>query len=385
MVNPRTVCAAGVFALVWHGTALADESMASRLRSMEQRIQYLEQRVAAQDNVIVEKDRMIRELSGDADAWYQGIEIAGVVETEAVIEKPYDGETTTSFALATAELAIGADLGGGLGAEVVVAYNDDDGGMDLDSASLGYGDDMVEATAGLITLPFGVFETNMISDPPTLEIGEIGEAALQVGASAGGATGTVFVFQGDTRKEDRFDGFGASLAYSAEGETASADFQVGVINDIGESDSLGDMDSIADPDRSPVWGITASGIVRYGDTSLLVEYLGAGATFEGSELSFNGTGARPSAWIVEGAYDFDLNGMGATLAVGAHGTSEALALELPKNRLLAALSLELSDGLSLALQGAYDVDYGADDTCGEDCAGTGKKAHTATMLLGAEF
>ena len=44
--------------------------------------------------------------------------------------------------------------------------------------------DDVSITGGLLYLPFGVFETNMISDPLTLDLGEKRDPAVVVEGSA---------------------------------------------------------------------------------------------------------------------------------------------------------------------------------------------------------
>ena len=52
----------------------------------------------------------------------------------------------------------------------------------------------VYLAAGKMAVPFGNYETQMISDPLTLEIGETAEDALQLGVEAGGFYGSVYAF-----------------------------------------------------------------------------------------------------------------------------------------------------------------------------------------------
>jgi hypothetical protein len=46
-------------------------------------------------------------------------------------------------------------------------------------------------------VPFGNFESQIISDPLTLEIGEAGEDALQVGVEVEGFYDSIYTFNGD--------------------------------------------------------------------------------------------------------------------------------------------------------------------------------------------
>ena len=126
-------------------------------------------------------------------------------------------------------------------------------------------------------------------------------------------------------------------------------------------------------------GISASAALTVGSITVLGEYLGAMDTFGPDYIEFGDYGAKPSAWMVEAAYGFELGGKEATLAASYQTTDEALALELPKKRVLVGLSAEVMDGLSLGFEWARDTDYGADE------GGSGEDTDTFTVLLAAEF
>ncbi len=68
-------------------------------------------------------------------------------------------------------------------------------------------------TAGQIYVPFGAYETNLVSDPLTLEIGETRETALQGGFVRGGFNGSVYVFNGTNKKDgkNQIGSWGANL------------------------------------------------------------------------------------------------------------------------------------------------------------------------------
>ena len=120
-------------------------------------------------------------------------------------------------------------------------------------------------------------------------------------------------------------------------------------------------------------------MLTMGSVSVLGEYLGALDEFNPDVMAFGDYGAKPSAWMVEAAYGFELAGKEATMAASYQTTDEALGLELPKKRMLVGLSAEVMDGVSLGVEWARNTDYGADD------GGTGEDTDTFTVLLAAEF
>ena len=368
---------ATVAALAWHGPAMADDSVEERLAKMEQRIKYLEERVASQDQVIVEKDRQITTLSsGQADAWFNRIEIGGVIELEVVNESPADGDSATESDVGTAELSIATAINDTVSSEIVVAKDDDDK-IELDTATLTYEspDAPFSATGGRQVLPFGVYDTNLVSDPLTLELGETGEVSLVLGGEAGRLNWTVFAFDGDNTPEgdDHIEGLGAALGFAVEGEASEFGADVAWINHIGDSDTLGDVAKFADQ----VAGMSASARGRVGPASVLIEHVAALDPLEAED--FDGSGAEPSAWMVEAAYDFALGDRDATVAVGHQGTDEAEALDLPETRTLVGISVGVAENIGLGVEWAQSDGYGAAEDGGDNTA------DTVTVLLSAEF
>ena len=146
---------------------------------MEQRIRYLEERVAVQDKVIVEKDRRISSLTAREDSWFNRVEMSGVIEVEAVHEGEGDGVTAAKVSTP------GVAAHDRVGAEAVLLYKGEDLNVDTATLTVAPPDGPWSFTAD--TLPFGTYD--LISDPLTLEIGETGETALELGGEAEGGTG----------------------------------------------------------------------------------------------------------------------------------------------------------------------------------------------------
>lgn len=372
---------AGLAVLVGYVPAWAEDSISERLAGMERRIQYLEGRVAAQDATIVEKDRQIAKMmeAEDSmmkaeDSWFHAVEMGGLIEIEAG-HADADGEDPAMTAeLANVELGISARLSDWVEAGILLK-TDDDHVIEVDEAVVGIGpsDGPWAVTAGKYCVPFGVFETNLISDPLTLELGETCQAALQLDASTDGFSGAVFGYNGglDRSGDDTIDGFGLVLGYAMEDDDFGFGANFAWINDLGEAGGPGDAIEEIGEDHVPGW--SASAVASFGDAMLIAEYLAATDAFHGDEIAFDGAGAQPAAWTVEAAYGFDLGGRAATAAVSYQGTSEAEGLELPETRILAGLSVEMDDGVALSGEWARDNFY------------DGTKGNTIVVQLAVEF
>ena len=385
-MKARALLLAAAAALLWHAPALAQQSVEERLLNMEKRIRQLEERVSAQDKVIVEKDKQISRLTG-GNKWFEAVEIGGAIEIEGSVEDPPDGDNTTDLTVGTVELGVGVQVNDWATGEAVLLWEQGEG-LDVDTATLTIGppEGAWSITGGHLVLPFGVYETNLISDPLTLDIGETKQTAFRFDFSAGGLSGSAFVFKGDNKVDgdDLIQGFGASAGYSVETNSFELGLNLSYTNDVSDSDGIqdvvaGNLDTEDYEVTGRTAGISASAMLRVGSITVLGEYLGALDDFQADELAFMGQGAKPSAWMVEAAYGFEFAGKETTLAASYQATGEALALELPKKRVLVGLSAEVMDGVSLGVEWARDTDYGVED------GGSGANTDTITVLLAAEF
>ena len=371
MMKLGTLMLAGAFALASVPPAWA-QSVEERLAAMEKRIRYLEERVAAQDRVIVEKDRKIAEMTGERESsWVNGVEVGGVIEVEAVHEQPSEGSDTSSASVAKAEVAIEAQVNDWIGSELVLAYDGDAEKVDVDTAAVTFAapDGPLSVTAGKLTLPFGVYETNLVSDPLTLEFAETADTALVVEMAQGGIHGSVFGLHGTS---DELDNFGVAAGFALEDMGLPGSTSLGVnfsyINEILS-------DSVVDAELSEeISGWAASVALGFGGASLLGEYV---ASLE------DVAGSKPSSWQVEAAYGLDVLGAPLTFALGYQATDKALGdgfdLGLPKDRFLAGLSLELAEQVGLSLEWRRDKHYGI------AAGGAGGSDKVLTGLLSLEF
>ncbi len=348
------------------------------------------------------------------------VEITGLVEVEAGHAEPYEGDSEMDVILATVELGVAAQITDWIRGEVLFLFEEGDNDTDIDVGTLTIAppDGPWFIAGGRMYLPFGVYETTMISDPLTLELGEIRETALMFGVEGKNLYGAAFLYNGDNGKDDnRIDHFGAVIGYAMESNGVEFGWDLAYIDDTGDTDALqdavaGNLGAAGEARGEPgqgtyddhVSGFAASARLRQGDVAFMAEYLGATERFQSIALAYGGSvvdgayvnrGAKPSSWMVEAAYDFMIGSRPATIAAGYQGTDDAVGLELPESRFMIGGSVELMDSVALGVEWAHDKDYDTDEW--SDCvlvdvetvecafAGTDENADTITVQLAAEF
>jgi hypothetical protein len=376
--------------------------MREQLGAQEERIQGAPERVKELEAALADKEQ-------SGGNWFENIEIAGVVELEAGYFEPFDAPSESDLALATFELGIMSQIGSWVEVGASLLYEEDDTDLDVDTAYITlYNPDVapVYFTGGQIYVPFGVYETNLVSDPLTLELGETRETAALVGFEyqvdgLGGFGGSVYGFNGDTKLngDNRISSWGANLGYAWEQDDVGVALAAGWINNLGDADGLQDAlsdnrsaafdelvegeDPRADTfstdaiDRTAGWTVSL-GVVA-GRFNLIGEYLSATDAFDADSLAWKDKGAKPSAWNVELGYSFPVFGKETVAAVAYQGTDEAVALELPKESWLVGWSIGILENTALSFEYRHDSDYS------ENQGGTGDSGNSFVAQLAVEF
>ena len=272
------------------------------------------------------------------------IDIGGTIKVRAYSESPAEGDARQRLYLKNFDLSVEAEIDEGINAGGTLKRDGDEGDIEVDDAFVTAaltGD--VSITGGLLYLPFGVFETNMISDPLTLDLGEKRDPAVVVEGSADDLSGTVYVYQRDTGEErdDRISGYGTSIGYAVEGADGGFSVTVGYISDVWE--------------LSEAPGFSASAGGSFGDATVLVEHVEA--------LEELTDGLQPSALMFELSYSLqNILGSDAVAAIGYQSTREASGIELPESRMIVGLSAGITENTSVAFEWRRDEDYGGDST-----------------------
>ncbi|MFH2064302.1 MAG: LbtU family siderophore porin [Pseudomonadota bacterium] len=330
----------------------------------------------------------------------ENVTLSGTVEVEAGFASDYADTDTGEISLATVEFGVDAEINDWTKGHVLFSWDD---GVDVDEGFITLGGTEtfpVYLTAGLLYVPFGVYETNMISDPLTLEIGETREHAVQAGAEMKGFYGSLYLFNGDVQddtgsEDDTVETFGATAGYAIEKENFSLDVGAGYISNIMDSDGLGDgfeEDEAAFVETNPggayalkdyVAGFGAHVIIRVGPVRMIGEYINA--LDDPEYLADDGAGTTtviktetPSAFHIECAYTFEIKEKEITLA-GTYQATDNLGGMHPETRYGAVAGIGLSENLELAAEFLHDEDYDAVE------GGTGESADSVTMQLALTF
>jgi len=321
------------------------------------------------------------------------LEIGAVVEVEYSSITNYDNTEESGFALATVEFGINAQLNDFVDFHILVLHEDGDTEpWEVDEATVAMYDreKMFNLTAGRLYVPFGNYDSNMISDPLTLELGETREAAIQVGVDYAGVSASVFSFNGETIEaedvvagKDKVDQYGYALSYAFEKGRFNLNAGLSYINNIAES--AGIFGSLGTATVAPelveyVAGNSAFLVTELGPVKIIAEKVAARDEFDFAELPWLTRGAQPEATNAELAVTFSVFGKEMVITVGQQETAEALALGLPEKRSIVAIGMSLFGVTSLTIERLTDTDYSTAD------GGTGSKARATTVqLLAAKF
>lgn len=325
------------------------------------------------DALLIRIQRLEESRSLFSESWTDRIVVSGVLEAEAgYVRTDYSdaAETDTDESdatLATMELGIDADITDYASGHVVFLWEEDDTEpIDLDTGfvTLSGGDDLpIYAHVGKMYVPFGVFESTMISDPLTLEMAETRESAVQAGIEINGFYGSAFIFNGDIDedgKDNHIDNFGTNAGFAFENDDLSFDVSAGYINNILDADGLGDyitesMETDGTALDEYVSGVGASVFLSTGPVMIIGEYITAldEPNFISTGTGTTITGKKISAFHLEIAGSFMYFGRETVVGVAYQGSNNAGDF-LPETRMAGTISTGIFSGATLALEYARD-------------------------------
>jgi hypothetical protein len=333
------------------------------------------------------------------------IEIGGVIEAEMYVGENFDGNGYSDLILSSVEIALDAEITESIGGHILLLHEETSSniphlhikgqtGLLVDEGYVEFGNSFLSSFSlqiGHIYIPFGSFESNMISDPFTLELGQSRESALVLTYDST-IYASIYLFNGDLIEvggDDSIDNIGYSLGYLYQGEDISFNVGVGYINNIKETDGMSasiidNREAILKTDPTAFDNTTAvleytagfSGhiIFNWGSTTMIAEIVAAMDDFTNDEL-YDGRVAKPSSSNLEIAYRISND---ITIALGVQETVD-LAKYLPENRALIGVTYQIDKATTFAFEIANDSDYTLAD------GGTGESASSTTLQFSTTF
>ncbi|MDZ4184497.1 MAG: LbtU family siderophore porin [Desulfuromonadales bacterium] len=269
------------------------------------------------------------------------LSFSGLIKVEADYSKSKGTDAVSDLKLATLQLSAEAQLNKQVGGHVILLYEEEGGddALKVDEAVITLhlpqhllGQDPT-LDLGKLYLPFGKFNSAMISDPLTLDLGETQNSAAVFGLGGDLWSLRVGLFNGETEQnDDTIDSFVAAFEITP---VAGVSFGASYLSDLAESGA----GLVADPILydSSVAAASAFASLAFGGVGLEGEIVTALTDFDTALIGLPDTdltGKRPLAWQtqlswrpsevlqlaarVEGAKDYqdEITRYGATVSYG---------------------------------------------------------------------
>ena len=234
--------------------------------------------------------------------------ISGLLEVEAAYIDTSGSPAESDLNVATAQLNFDAAVYDRVKGRIALLHEEgEDPTVDIDEASVSYSQPEIlggslKDTVGKIYLPFGAFNSAMVSDPLTLELGETNRTTLLAGWENDMVTVQVGGFDGDYDTTDHKEIDSGVIGVTVS-PTDTIKFGISYISDLAETNAelLGNASS--DYETS-VDAASAFVTLDFSPLSVSLEYLGALDEFSEEMLADPDraaelTGRKPSAWFAE--------------------------------------------------------------------------------------
>ena len=317
------------------------------------------------------------------------LEVSGAVEVEFNSGNDHTSSVSGDIALATVEIGFDAQINDKVSAHILMLHEDDSTeSPTIDEGTISIAMDSMFLNAGRMYIPFGNFESHMVSDPLTLELAETQEAAIEFGFESDGLRASIYAFNGEADKNevdsDVVDDFGISVGYNMKTDDMNLDLGFDYINNMAETDSIeGTIITGGGPGGNTIEehtaGIALHAVINMDKLTVIFEHVMASDDFNNADLTFNGGNASPSATNLEIAYTMDMGGRNVTLALAQQSTADIDGSALPESRTMISASTTVADDVAFAVEYSNANDYEVAD------GGTGESGGMLTAQLAVEF
>lgn len=349
------------------------------------------------------------------------IALSGKAEPVAVISQPYNGNANSDVTLGSGELDVAATVNQNVEAYVSIAYDEsppevgpriDNSAFNLNMGFVNIGNldrTPLYFTAGQLYVPFGRYSSSMISSPLPLSLSRTKARPFIVGYKSQEATGpfaAIYGYKSDTTLGRSGVG-GVNLGYIYKLGKTNGEIGASYISSIDDATGMqgtgstpgttfGGFGSFSNGNESvrKTQALDVHANIAWDRYNLAGEWVGAIESFRPQDLSFNGHGARPQAAQGELGVTFRAFNRPASIGLGYQWSHEALALNLPQQRILGVFNISIWKDTVESIEYRHDVDYdltqfanGAapNGMTNANTIGTGKTADTVSLQIGVYF
>lgn len=350
------------------------------------------------------------------------VALSGKVEPVATIGRTYFHDNFGDVDLGSSELDVAAALNDKVEGYIALAYDDappeligqrtENSALFLNMGFVNIGDldeTPFYATAGQLFVPFGRYSTAMVSAPLTMRLARTRQRPFILGYKSQQDTGpfaAVYGFKSDTILNNSAAG-GINLGYVFGDGDTTGEIGASVMSSLNDANGMQLNGSIsgttfggfASPTNGneavrKIPGVGAHGYVNVDRFNFTAEWVGSTTAFRPQDLSFNGQGAHPQAGQLEAGMTFMAFHKPASAAIGYQWSKEALALNLPAQRISGVFNISIWKDTVESLEYRHDIDYKANQYANGaaptgvtnlSTVGTGSSADTLLAQIGVYF
>lgn len=349
------------------------------------------------------------------------ISLSGKSEPIATLSSPFRGNTDGDLTLGSSELNIAASLNENVEAYIAIAYDEsppsigpriDNSAFNLNMGFVNIGNldkSPYYFTAGQLYVPFGRFSSAMISSSLPMNLSRTKTRPFILGYKSQQDTGpfaAVYGFRSDTTLGSSGVG-GVNLGYIFAKDDINGEVGASFISSINDAAGMqstgsnvnttfGGFGSFTNGNEAvrkiPALDVHVNlGIDRY---NLSAEWVGVTQSFRAQDLSFNNTPAKPQAIQTEANMTFIAFNRPSSVGVGYQWSKDALALNLPKQRILGVFNISIWKDTVESIEYRHDMDYKGNQFANgaapigfsnENTVGTGRSSDTLSAQIGVYF
>jgi len=359
-----------------------------------------------EDLRFLQQRQTLQEIVGEAQlpsASRPQVFLSGKVEALGTYLDPYpnQGDSSTSLNLASAELDVLAEASPWAYGFMSMAFD----GSPLNPLLVGSGNPVnnsrlfinrgfltignldrspVYFSAGQEYVPFGDYTAFQLSNPVTKVEGRTNVRTVVLGYYKQGVYLSGYMLDGavqtSTSNNVNEGGVNAGYKYESDDGKLRTNIGGGYISNIAEAQGYqqnGETESgtfqgfseffTTEQLDHQVGGLNAHVAGGIGPFNMYSEYITAARHFDGNDLYYNNSAAKPAAFHIEGDYSTKVFTRPLSLTLAYEHTWQSLALNLPQNSYIAALNMSIWKNTIETLEFRHDINYPSSDNGGGIC------------------